>query len=216
MFWNIAEKNLIDPLIQIILENKTDVVALAEAGQLDINSLLNALGMKGCQWKSAEVCPGKDIRLLVKKEVTISVHQEEKRFSSYKMFIDNRMCLLHVVHLSSTLHWEESARNDKAVYISQVLRKMEEKLFGKNEYNSMVVGDFNLQPYAGGIAGVYGFNATMSISKAMQRTRKVDGKLKYFYFNPIWKLMGDHKDVQGSYYNDHDQQGKSITQIIYQ
>ena len=80
----------------------------------------------------------------------------------------------------------------------------------------MVVGDFNLQPYAGGIAGVYGFNATMSISKAMQRTRKVDGKLKYFYFNPIWKLMGDHKDVQGSYYNDHDQQGKSITQIIYQ
>jgi hypothetical protein len=43
LFWNIAEKNLIDPLIQIILENKADVVALAEAGQLDINSLLNAL-----------------------------------------------------------------------------------------------------------------------------------------------------------------------------
>lgn len=78
------------------------------------------------------------------------------------------------------------------------------------EYKSIIVGDFNLQPYSRGVSGIYGFNATKSASKAMKKSRIVDGERKYFYFNPIWKLMGDHRVVQGTYYSNSDQQGKSI------
>lgn len=192
------------------MENNIDVVALVEVGQLEIKNLLDSLKLQGCQWKTVEVCPKEDIRLLAKKEVSISVHQEENRYSSYKIFIGEEIYLLHVVHLPSPTKLEESARYDKALTISRLLRKIEKNLYGNDEYKSMIVGDFNLQPYSRGVAGVYGFNATMSASKAMKKSRKVDGELKYFYFNPIWKLMGDNRIVQGTYYNSSDQQGKSI------
>lgn len=185
-------------------------MALAEAGRLDIKSLLNALKLRGHQWKTVEVCPGVDIRLLAKREVHVSVHQEEKRFSSYKIYVGEVMYLLHVVHLPSPVKLEESARDDKALNISRVLRKIEEGLYGDDECKSMVVGDFNLQPYSRGISGVYGFNATMSAGRAMRKSRKVDGEQKYFYFNPMWKLMGDNRVVQGTYYSNSDQQEKSI------
>lgn len=79
----------------------------------------------------------------------------------------------------------------------------------------MNVGDFNLQPYSRGVSGIYGFNATMSAGKAMKKLRIVDGEVKYFYFNPIWKLMGDNRIVQGTYYSNSDQQGKSIFWYSY-
>lgn len=192
------------------MENSIDVVALAEAEQLDIKSILNSLNGQGYEWKTVEVCPDGDIRLLSKKDVRISVHQEEQRFSSYKLYVNGEMYLLHVVHLPSPLNLEENARNDKAINISRILGKIEKDLYGSNEWRTLIIGDFNLQPYSRGISGVYGFNATMSISKAMKKSRKIDGEHKYFYFNPIWKLMGDNKVVQGTYYNNSDQQGKSI------
>ncbi len=192
------------------MENQADVVALAEAEQLDIKYLLSALKQQGHYWKLVEICSNRGIRLIAKKEVAISAHMEEKRFSSYTMQVGKDMYLLHVVHLPSPTKLEENARSDKAVNFSRVLRKMEEGLYGKDECKSLVVGDFNLQPYSRGISGVYGFNATMSASKAKKRTRKVDGELKYFYFNPMWKLMGDNRLVQGTYYSSQDQQGKSI------
>ena len=210
LFWNIYKKNLVGPVIQLILENNIDIVALAEAERLDTASVLRILKQQGILWKSVEVDAGMDIRLFVKNDLDISVHREEKRFSSYKIYTGELMYLLHVVHFSSPVRQEESIRSDKAINISRMLRKTEEGLFKNEEFKSMIVGDFNLQPYARGISGVHGFNATMSEGKARKKFRIVDGELKYFYFNPIWKLMGDHRIVQGTYYNNYDQQGKSI------
>lgn len=98
----------------------------------------------------------------------------------------------------------------RAINVSQVLRKVEEGIFQKKEYKSIIVGDFNLQPYSLGISSVHGFNATMSISKAKRIFLKAGGEQKRFYFNPTWKLMGDNKNVQGTYYNNSDQQDRSI------
>ena len=40
-------KNLIGPLQDLILENQTDIVALAEAKKIDITSLINSLKTNG-------------------------------------------------------------------------------------------------------------------------------------------------------------------------
>lgn len=210
LFWNIYRKNLIGPLLQIILENDLDIVALAETENLDIKSLINSLSIQEQEWKVIEICPVANIRVLAKRNVHISVHQEDKRFTSYKVFEDKGMYLFHVVHLSSPMYLEESARNIRAINVSQVLRKIEEMIFGDSEYKSIIIGDFNLQPYSQGLSSVHGFNATMSVPKAKKLLRVVEGEEKYFYFNPTWKLMGDNKIAQGTYYNSSDQQENSL------
>lgn len=105
---------------------------------------------------------------------------------------------------------DENARNKRADNVSDLIRKIEEKVFQDDEFKSIVVGDFNLQPYSQGIAGVFGFNATMSVTNAIKQYRTIEGEKRYFYFNPMWKLMGDNKLVQGTYYVDNDQQDLSM------
>ena len=210
LFWNVYRKNLIGVLIDVILENNVDIVALAETRALDIQGVINALRAKNQDWKVLEICPKSDLRVLAKADLRISVHREEKRFVSCKILNGEELYLFSVVNLSSPMYLEESARDIRAMNISQVLRKLDEGIFESSEYKSIIVGDFNLQPYSQGISSVHGFNATMSISNAKRIYRKVEGEKKFFYFNPTWKLMGDNKIVQGTYYNSSDQQEKSI------
>lgn len=162
-------KNLIGPLIQIILENDVDIVALVETENLDVQGVVNALKLKNQEWKVLEICPEADIRVLSKRNIHISVHKEDKRFASYKIFEKEEVYLFNVVHLSSAMYLEEAARDQRAMNISRVLRKIEEGVFADTEYKSIVVGYFNLQPYFLGISSVHGFNATMSMTKAKKR-----------------------------------------------
>lgn len=210
MFWNLYRKNLIGPLIQIVLENEIDIVALVEMENLDIQGVISALKRQNQEWKVLEICPEANIRVLAKRHIHISVYTEDKRYTSYKISEGKEIYLFNVVHLSSSLHLEESARDQRAIFISQRLRKIEDEIFAESEFKSIVVGDFNLQPYSLGISSALGFNATMSITKARKKFRKVEDEPKLFYFNPTWKLMGDNKIVQGTYYNSSDQQEKSI------
>lgn len=172
LFWNINKKNLIFPLVDLILENDIDVVALVEIKKLDITGVLNQLGIKNQEWKEHAVCPDGDIVLLSKSNISISIVCEEKHYATYKMKFEFNDILLNVVHLISSIHKEEEARSNRASTISDIMRKKEEEIFVTKEYKSIVVGDFNLQPYSNGIAGVYGFNATMSANIAKKKERK--------------------------------------------
>lgn len=210
IFWNIKGKNLFEPIVQLILENNIDIIALTETNLLDVHCLINELRLNDQDWKLVEICPVSDIKLLAKWDIRIGVHQEAKRFSTYKLYNENDLYLLNVLHLDSAMYKDEYARSQKATNISQILRKTEESMFKNQEYKTITIGDFNLQPYSQGVIGYYGFNATMSKSKAKNISRKVDDEQKYFYFNPMWKLMGDNRLVQGTYYNNSDQQDQSM------
>lgn len=80
------KKNLIGPLIQIILENVVDIVALVETDNLDMQGVINALKLQAQEWKVLEICPEADIRVLAKRNIHISVQKEDKRYASYKIF----------------------------------------------------------------------------------------------------------------------------------
>lgn len=216
LFWNIYKKNFIDILCEIIIENKVDIIAMAECENLDVQALINHLHMKGYFMKSVEICPeNNDIKVLAKDSINISPKEENKRFSTYQIRHKGELFLLSVLHLDSGLYKEENARNKRAERISKQIEKIEYEVYGDDERKGIVIGDFNLQPYSDGIMNVFSFNATMSISKAKKLYREVDNEKCWFYFNPVWKLMGDNTLVQGSYYNNEDGQDKSIFWYAY-
>lgn len=210
IFWNIYKKNLLLPIIQLIQENNIDAIALVEIEKLDISAILDELDRKNMTWKRVEILEDKNICLLAKNNFRVFPFKEEKHYHIYKITLENESWLFHVLHLSSAMHLEENARDRRAERISRVLQKEEEDFFQQESYKSIIVGDFNLQPYSDGIMGVQSFNATMSAGKAKKVTRKHDGEDYHFYFNPMWKLMGDNKTVQGTYYSTVDSQDKSV------
>ena len=216
LFWNIYKKNPLDVLSEIIVENELDIVAMVECENLDVQALLNELHKQNYDMQLIQFSPeNSDIKLLAKFGVKVIPKEEKKRFSTYKFWQNDDLILLTVLHLESALHKEESARNNKAARISRQIEKIEDEVYGETERKGIVIGDFNLQPYSDGIAGIFSFNATMSIYKAKKKYRESEGEKLLFYFNPIWKLMGDNVLVQGSYYNSSDSQDKSIFWYSY-
>lgn len=203
-------------MCELIIENQVDIIAMAECDNLDVQALINHLYVQGYSMKLIEICPeNDDIKVLAKISIRITPKEENKRFSTYQIRQNGELILLSVLHLDSGLFKEESARNIRAERISKQIEKIETEVYRDGERKGIVVGDFNLQPYSDGIANVFSFNATMSAFKAKKICRKVENEKYWFYFNPMWKLMGDNTLVQGSYYNNEDGQDKSLFWYAY-
>lgn len=210
IFWNIYKKELSSIIADMIYQYEADIVVLAESENLLGNKLVEQMQSKEQEWNEIVIKAEGNIRVFAKKQVNIIPHKEQKYFSSYKIYIENRVLLMNTVHFPSAMFDDETSRDHFVGRISQQFEKMEDNIYEKDERCSFVVGDFNLQPYSYGIAGVNAFNATMSINKAKTISREVKGEQCLFYYNPMWELIGKRGNAQGSYYSESDQQGKSI------
>lgn len=205
LFWNLNNKNLVFPIRDLIVENCPDVVAMVETRNLDIPTLLNKLRTDMMEWNAIEVSPKSDIRVLAKKEIDIVPFKEESHYSIYKIKKNDEIAiLLVVVHLLSKMNKSDEGQLFCTSNVSRELVKYEQELFGTSDFKTIIVGDFNMQPYEPAMCGPMGFNATMSACQAKKITRKAAGEEVYFYYNPMWALMGANRLVQGSYYNTND------------
>ena len=66
---------------------------------------------------------------------------------------------------------------------------------------TLVVGDFNMNPFEPGLVSFDCFHAVMSRTTAQRRSRKIGGQEHFFFYNPMWNHFGDHPpSPPGSYY----------------
>ena len=123
-------KNLIGPLQDLILENQTDIVALAEAKKIDITSLINSLKINGKEWNDIRISTQNDIRVLARNGIDIIPFKEENHYSIYKIKKNSRVdCLLVVVHLLSKKSKSNEAQYNRANHIARELNKYEQEIF---------------------------------------------------------------------------------------
>ena len=211
IFWNIYKKELSLAIAEMIYQYEADIVVLAESENLSGSKLISQMHERKQEWNEIVIKAEGNIKVFAKKQFNIIPHKEEKHFSSYKIYQNNTVLLMNTVHLPSAMFKDENARDHFAGRISQQIEKIEESIFKQEEKRySFVVGDFNLQPYSYGIAGVDAFNATMSMENAKTTGRIVNGERCLFYYNPMWQLLGKRENVYGSYYSESDQQDKSM------
>jgi hypothetical protein len=95
---------------------------------------------------------------------------------------------LFAVHFGSKLHKSDASQTLAAPVFSQTVKELEKKL--KHD-RTVIVGDFNMNPFEDGIVGAEGLNATMSRFVAGKEERKVDGVKYPFFYNPMWSFFGD-------------------------
>jgi hypothetical protein len=66
---------------------------------------------------------------------------------------------------------------------------------------TIVIGDFNMNPFEAGLTSSEGFHAVMSRAVAKRGDRTVHGEKRRFFYNPMWSLLGDFSPgPPGSYY----------------
>jgi endonuclease/exonuclease/phosphatase (EEP) superfamily protein YafD len=198
LFWNTNRKPLSDAIANIAEQESVDILILAECG-IEDSSLLKILNRGGpafhfpvnlnrgikvfCRFPGRYLIPTFDSERVSIRRVALPALQE---------------ILLVAVHFPSKLYWSDQSQAMECPNLSATITE-QEGLVGHSR--TVVVGDFNMNPFEEGVVGAAGLHAVMSRKVAERKQRVVQGRAYPFFYNPMWGHLGDSSErPTGSYY----------------
>jgi hypothetical protein len=93
---------------------------------------------------------------------------------------------------------KENDQTLNAVRVADLIRKAEDQV---GHMKTLVIGDFNMNPFEVGLVGSDCFHAVMDQNIAKKRSRTVQGQNRAYFYNPMWGFMGDSSPgPSGTYY----------------
>jgi exonuclease III len=204
LFWNINRKPLAKAVADLALADQIDVVILVEC-EVDPVTLLLALNSE--TGSDFHYSPGnsKAIRIFTRfSRDFLRPIWESDRISIRRLALPARSeILLAAAHLPSGLHWNRRSQNDECGELARLIAAEEEKV---GHRRTVVVGDFNVNPFDPGMISTVGLHAVSSRQIASRKARTVQGREYPFFYNPMWGHFGDAAgDTAGSYFYDSAQ-----------
>lgn len=199
LFWNLNGKNLKDEVVNIVLHHDIDILILAENG-IKSSQLLLELNNKELVFNPnhpASLCD--KVQLFSKFDHThIRPIQENSRMSVRRLELPKFEPInIAALHLFDKGNNNSESQSQNTSLLSQEIEDFEQEYDGK----TIVIGDFNMNPFEIGMIKANGLHAVMSSKLAEKGTRIVSKKAYKFFYNPMWSLYGDVKNnVTGSYY----------------
>lgn len=195
LFWNVHKNEKINSVLcNLIVENGISVVVLAEYSA-NINDLIELLGSCGVSMKQIHTVGCDRIHMLGKVGLRVEPQLQTDR-SSVQVIDDN--IILCGVHLNSQIYSDNAERRE--IDIEQIvanLLSLETELGTKN---TIIVGDFNINPYDKTCISARFFHGIPIFEDAMRETRTVAGKEFHMFYNPMWNFLGDFTKPYGTYY----------------
>lgn len=206
LFWNINKKNLIEELRSISIEYDPDIIILAE-----------------CQVSDAYVLSTLNVNIKRKYQLPInpsnrlSIYVRLNRDAVSPLTDSGGVAIRHVtpplgldfilvaVHLPSKLHSDPPDHFALSVRLSNAICEAESRV---GHDRTIVIGDFNMNPFEDGLISADGLHAVMDRSIAMRENRIVQGEQKKFFYNPMWSRIGDMSEGPPGTY--HYQSSKQV------
>ena len=139
---------------------------------------------------------GVDSRLTVLATIDNVAAKDQTKYESIQLLDDD--LILCCIHLPSQIYTRGSAMRRSAVrrIIGDIQRNEKEH----NTKNTIVVGDFNVNPYDEECMGFEYFYGLPFISDGRTSREIADERYEFFY-NPMWNFLGDFQEPYGTYYS---------------
>lgn len=197
IFWNINKNPLVDEIAELVEESRCDIAAFAEADKETINQVIDRLKEKYQIDCSLYENPGCDrIKIIVIGQPEISLLNQNSYFSLIKIKGANRALIVGFVHFPSQKHCGLDALGDMCARFRSQIVVEEDRC---NIQDSMVMGDFNVNPFEQPMISFRSMGATNG-QDCNQRgaitSYEVSNKL---FYNPMWTLYATHKERPGGY-----------------
>jgi len=203
LFWNYRYDgpDRDEILARLVHAEAVDVVILAESS-VDRAELLGHLGADGRTYSSLPI-PHEWIEIFAAypADCFLDWNRDEGRLCLRRFKVPGRVdILLGAVHLVSGLHRERSERKSEADPLARAVRDAEREPQVGHE-RTILVGDFNLNPFDDGMIFPDGFGAMMT-KGLVRKSRRSPGQICGRFFNPIWSRLGQEADdaPPGTYY----------------
>lgn len=194
LFWNInglRDFSVIHPLIDF---DNVDILLLAESNIQD-DILLLKTGL-------ARVKPKIEMEgMALTPKVYSRINVEHYNTSasgrlSFFLLDTNEMdeIILAGIHFPSKASYNEETQTDLANTYANWIRDIESQ---RKHSKTIVVGDFNMNPFEKGMIGPHAFNATLSYDIAQKGKRRFHYEDFEYFYNPMWNYLGDRNHHTG-------------------
>lgn len=179
----------------MVQEQKTDILVLCEIDSENHKYLSKHL----LGFEPSLPMPNNRTYLFHKKECKINKIKDGNYYSAFIIKEKSNTVLLITVHLPSRIYRTDSEIGIQASLVKREIEVLEEQ---HNTVNTIIVGDFNLNPFSDGMVSIDGFHAVMCLNTALKKKRTVDKKEYRYFFNPMWVILGNPEyTVLGTYYH---------------
>jgi hypothetical protein len=202
LFWNINKKPLLDEIVCLCHDNDVDILILAEKPDRPDTEIQIALN-KGIE--NPYIAPlnlSSYLSFFFRYPAeSIEPVSDERRIAIRRISPPIGFDILLVaLHLPSKLRMSGNDQIFQAVRVSQLIQEAESKV---GHTRTLVIGDFNMNPFEVGVVGADCFHGVMTKTIARKGSRTVEEQDRPFFYNPIWGRMGDTSvGTPGTYYYD--------------
>jgi len=198
LFWNTDGKPLAAEISQACHTHGVDILVLAES-PLEAGSFLPVLNCNQEQVYTEPLNPSPRLKFftrlpsdtfnLVADEGGVAVRHVRPPVGSDFVLIG--------VHLPSKVAYSEVDQIMFSTRLNQVIESSEVKV---GHDRTVIVGDFNMDPFESGVIGSDGLHAVMDKRIARTKSRTVAGRRCPFFYNPMWAIMGKGSSALGTLY----------------
>lgn len=186
-------------IVSLCHDNDVDILLLAESKITDVQ-LLKALNQKGGRLYIAPFNPSVKIQIFIRYPLNCYKLISDDGGIAIRQLIPpiGKDIIIVALHLQSKLHMKENEQIYQSVRIASAIEHAEQQV---GHSRTLVIGDFNMNPFEDGIVGADGFHAVMDKVIAKKVCRTVQGKECKYFYNPMWSRMGDSSPgPPGTYY----------------
>ena len=197
LFWNLCKHQNVKVIQELLAENEVDVALFCEYTETGVNNLVKSLGTNYFRIIGFGGC--KKITMLARKPSISSaiIRREQARFAIYSLRMGNDRYLLAGVHLEDQRSYSEATRINTAHSIVDTVEEQEKAL---KIDKSIIIGDFNANPYSTEMIAKVSFNSVIFRSMMDAESISFEGKRKRRLYNPILQFLRDEDGKRGSYY----------------
>jgi hypothetical protein len=202
LFWNLNKKSITDSVTNTATHYGVDVLILAE-NTIPKSSMLLALNKveRARYHFNSSLCEKIQIYSRFPQRFIRPV-SESGRFSIRLISLPGLTeILLAAVHLPSKVNWSDDDLSTECQVLSNKIGLAEQQA---NCHNTVLVGDFNMNPFEAGVVNANGLHAVMARDIALKGMRTVQGQEYPFFYNPMWGRFGDETEGPcGTHYFPH-------------
>ncbi len=199
-FWNISNNVSIEHISAFALEHDVDVLALAES-KIPTHDLTDSINQNTDRIYFNDIGISDRLTILTRFNIEKTMLIMDKPHFSirhYNMPLGESILFVGV-HLSSLL-WKDT--RDQTHICTRIARYVREAEAIVGHTRTIIMGDFNMNPFASGIVGAEGLHAVMDRRIAATSSRNISGETYTFMYNPMWFAYSssDDNSPQGTYF----------------
>ena len=199
LFWNIKGRPVQERIARMAKHYGADVIALAE-NETSQGRTLHALNKENDSdfHFCPSLCPRIELYARFKEELLHPLVESDRWTIRQVALPEKDEFLLAVAHLPSKLNQDDLDQYEASCAFALAIQEAEEQV---GHSRTVLVGDLNMNPFERGVAGANALHGAMTRQIAMRESRRVAGNDHFFFYNPMWSLMGDgSKGPAGTYY----------------